>query len=728
MHRPLTPMAAALLATFALPMTVSHIAFAQAAQTEATLPEVKVRDTTGKNDYAPAVSTIGGKAPAALRDIAQSVTVINRAVLESQAATSMVEALRNVPGITISAGEGGQIGDNVNLRGYSARTDIFIDGFRDRGQYSRDTFFLDAVEVLKGPSSMLFGRGSTGGVINQVSKKPNLKASGEASFSIGTDSYYRTTLDVNRPLSDTSALRIEALASDAQSTRDVTESKHFGIAPSLRFGIGTPTEITLSALLQHNQDLPDYGFPLLTNGPGTPSRPINAPVNRFYGFTDDKNNQDVAVFNGTIRHKFSENVTLTNRTQYTKNKTEASPTPLGAAVSIGGGTPTLSTPLNLVTAPYNTRDRIVNDSSFFNQTDLIAKVKIGSMLNTITTGLELGRDKSTNDAYGWTNLGSVNLGNPVYGPKPANAVRTSTSVAETTADTAALYINDQIDLNKQWKLVGGLRWDRFSADFSSLTYATNVRTRFEHTDNMLSTRAGLIWQPTDTQSYYVSYGTSFNPSAETVTLAANTAALDPEKNRSFEVGAKLDFMNGNLSLNTAVFHVEKNNAKTTDPLTTTVNLDGDTRVQGFELGIVGRITPAWQLMAGYTFLDGKVIKSIDRTGTGTAASPFILSEGKILSNTPRHSASLWSTYSFLQNWEAGGGLVYSSERYVNNFESAIIDGYTRVDATLAYKQKAYDIRLNLQNLTNEHYFETASSGRATPVKGRSAIVSLVYRF
>lgn len=722
-------MTAALLAAFAVPMIFPQIAFAQTPSAqEAALPEIKVRDNAVKNDFNPGSSTIGGKTPTPIRDIPQSVTVINRAVLDSQAATTMVEALRNVPGITISAGEGGQIGDNINLRGYSARTDMFIDGFRDRGQYYRDTFFLDSVEVLKGPSSMLFGRGSTGGVINQVSKKPNLKASGEVSVSVGTDSYYRTTLDINRPLSETSAFRVEALASDVKSTRDVTESKHFGLAPSLRFGIGTPTEVTLSALIQRNNDLPDYGFPLLNSGPGTISKPINAPSNRFYGFTDDKNDQDVGIFNASIRHKFSQDITLTNRTQYSKNKTDAAPTPLSTPVMANGAIPTLLTPLNLITAPFSTRDRVINDKSLFNQTDLIIKKTLGGMQHTITAGAEFGQDKYNNDSYSWTNLGSVNLGNPVYGPKPANAVRTFNSVTETTANTAALYVNDQIDLNKQWKLVGGLRWDRFSADYSSLTIATNAKTQLSHTDKMLSTRAGLIWQPTEAQSYYVSYGTSFNPSAEAISLSTTTANLSPEKNRSVEVGAKLDFMNGNLTFNTALFRVQKNNARTTDPLTTIVNLDGDTRVQGFEAGIIGRITPAWQIMAGYTLLDGKVIKSIDRTGSGTTASPYIYSEGKTLSNTPRHSASLWTTYSFLGNWEAGGGFVYSSDRYVNNFESALIEGYTRVDGTLAYKEKNYDIRLNLQNITNKAYFETASSGRATPVRGRAAIVSVAYRF
>ncbi|MES3021893.1 MAG: TonB-dependent siderophore receptor [Pseudomonadota bacterium] len=725
-HR-LNPTAAALLAAFALPAALPQAAFAQAVAT--TLPEVKVEARVDQ-DFAPERSTVGAKAPLALRDIAQSVTVINRAVLESQAATSMVEALRNVPGITISAGEGGQIGDNINLRGFSARTDMFIDGFRDRGQYARDTFFLDAVEVLKGPSSMLFGRGSTGGVINQVSKKPGLKASSEASASIGTDDYYRATIDLNRPLSDTSALRISAMASDIGSTRDVSKAKHMGVAPSLRLGIGTPTEITLSALIQRNRDLPDYGMPLLGTGPGTVAKPIDAPSERFYGFTDDKNDQDVDVLTASVRHKFGPNVTVSNRTQFSQTETTASPTPLGAVVMVAPnpGPPSRNTPLNQLKAPYSTRDRVANDKTLFNQTDLIVKAVTGTIKHTITAGAELGRDKFSNDVYTWAGLGDANLGVSDYGPKPASATRTPGAVTDTTADTLAVYLNDQLELNKQWKLVGGLRWDRFSSDFSSKTTPAAAAVLRSRTDKMLSTRLGAIWQPSETQSYYVSYGTSFNPSAEAMSLSATTEGLTPEKNRSLEAGAKLDLLDGSLTFNTAVFRVEKTDARTTDPLSGLVNLDGNIRVQGVELGVVGRITPAWQVLAGYTWLDGQVVSSRDRSGAGTAASPYLYAQGKTLANTPEHSASLWSTYSFGGNWEAGGGVVYSSDRYVNNFESAQIDGYTRFDATLAYKQKNYDLRLNLQNVGDKRYFETASAGRATPAKGRTIIASVNYRF
>ena len=238
------------------------------------LPEIKASAPAERNN---SVGSTGSKIEAPLRDIPQSIIVLDRKLLDSQAAASLKDSLRNVPGITLGAGEGGVIGDNINLRGFSARTDIYLDGLRDRGQYTRDVFSLQAIEVLKGPSSMLFGRGSTGGVINQISKVPDLRARGEVSATIGTDDYYRVTGDINHPLSETSAVRIAVFGQDIRSTRDVTELSGGGIAPSIRFGIGTPTEVSFSLLVQRNDELPDYGFPFVTTaGPGSVRKPIEA--------------------------------------------------------------------------------------------------------------------------------------------------------------------------------------------------------------------------------------------------------------------------------------------------------------------------------------------------------------------------------------------------------------------------------------------------------------------
>jgi catecholate siderophore receptor len=722
----LKPLVAAVAACMAV---LPHAARAQARAPETTLPQVDVRGPSGREDYAPARSSLGGPAPAPLRDIPQTINVVNQAVIEAQGASSLTDVLRYVPGITVSAGEGGQIGNNINLRGFSARTDLFLDGMRDRGQVARDVFFLDSVEVLKGPASMLFGRGSTGGIVNQVSKRPALAPLSEVSASVGTDDYRRTTLDLNRPLSDSSAFRLSALAHDAESTRDIVETKRLGIAPSLRFGIGTPTEITLSALLQQNREIPDYGFPLVTeNGPGTVAKPIRAPADRFYGYTDDHFDQDIGVVGARMQHRISPALTLRNQTQLSGYKIDASPTPLGSVSRLGGGTPTLGTPLELLTALRQDRDREIQDTSLYNQTDLVSKIRTGAIEHTLTAGLEVGIDEFHEDRFTWTPTNvPVNLGSPATNARPGT--RFQSRRTDTDADSFAVYANDQLDLGKRWKLIGGLRWDRFKAETAEVNFnaagaATSQRNESK-TDKMLSTRAGVIYQPSATRSYYISYGTSFNPSAEAVSQSASTADLDPEKNRAYEAGAKWDLLDGDLQLNAAVFRVEKTNARSPDPLTGLQILAGKQRVDGVELGLVGRITPAWQVLAGYTLLHGKTLESPE---IGTGSNAGIPAEGKTLLNTPRHSASLWTTYRFAPSWEAGAGAVYVSDRYLNDFETAQVDAYTRFDATLAYRQAKYDLRLSLLNLSDELYFETASSGRAVPAEGRKALVTLTYRF
>ncbi|HEY3487044.1 MAG TPA: TonB-dependent receptor plug domain-containing protein, partial [Gammaproteobacteria bacterium] len=326
----LRPLSAALMVALAAPVpAVCAQQEIQSNGSEQVLPAVPVYGQE-ENNYAAGIANAGGKAPTPIRDVPQSVMVINQAVLEAQGATTLVEALRNAPGITLSAGEGGQIGDNVNIRGYSARTDLFLDGTRDRGQYARETFFLESVEVLRGPSSMLFGRGSTGGVVNQVTKQANLRDSTEVGVGVGTEAYRRATVDINRKTSDTSAFRVSALTHNNESTRDITESERAGVAGSLRFGIDTPTEIAVSAVIQRREDIPDYGVPVgVLGGEGTiesPGKPIATNRDNFYGFTDDIFEQDINVFGLRIKHEFSPTLSLRNQTQYNAATIHAMPT------------------------------------------------------------------------------------------------------------------------------------------------------------------------------------------------------------------------------------------------------------------------------------------------------------------------------------------------------------------------------------------------------------------
>jgi catecholate siderophore receptor len=695
-----------------------------AAPAENTLPAVRVTGQADTSrDFQADTSSVGAKVPAALRDIPQAVTVVPKALLQSQAVTSFTDALRNVPGITIGAAEAGQIGNNINLRGFTARTDIYLDGFRDRGQYYRDTFNLESIDVLYGPSSLYFGRGSTGGVINQVSKEPNLKPRADVSLMAGTHDRYRATVDVNQPINDTTAVRVNAFGQDIGTTRDVMKSKDYGVAPEIKFGIGTPTEVTLTALIEHNRDQPDYGVPALNGHP--------APVDRstFYGFTDDRTMQDVQTVAARIKHRFSDNLTLRNQTQFSHYSTDVRATNPAAVLTGPLATSTALTNGNFTTLPLSSlyvklqgKNRTINDHSIYNTTDLEAKFDTGFLKHDVITGVDLSHETYSNQTFTATaaglpsnTLAIVPLVDPVYTTRPASTRTVATNLAESSANGIGLYANDTISIGEHWKVVGGVRWDRYEA---SINNTINLPSYGTQTNFFTSVRGGVIWQPTDWQSYYVSYGTSFDPSLEALTLTNGTQNLPPEKNRSYEVGSKWDLLGGGLSISQSLFNIEKTNARTADS-TGVYHLDGDVRVRGYQLGIAGHITNKWQVFGGYTYMDGEVLKALD----GTA--------GKTPANTPRNMLTLWTTYAFTPQWEIGGGPTYMSSRYAANTNYVSVPGYTRWDAMAAYHAKKFDIQFNVLNMTDKKYYDAlipSDGGRAVPGVGRTFIGTLNYRF
>ncbi len=683
--------------------------------------------------------------PVELRDIPQSVIVIDRAVMDSQGATSMASALRNVPGLTIGAAEGGQIGTNINLNGFSARTDVYLDGARDRGQYYRDTFALDAIEVLMGPSSMLFGRGSTGGIINQVTKKPSLKPADEVQVSVNSTGMVRTLLDHNQPLSEKSAFRIAMMAQEGNgSDRDQTKLKDYGIAPSLKLGIGEPTTITLSALLQHNNDQVDYGLPNLNGSPAAVGR------NTAYGFNDDRTISDIASLSAVLEHKLSSTSHLRNQTQLNSVTTDARETAAQGLGILGlGGFSPLSVgttanpvaassvlPLSQLWVRQQSHDRVIRDDSIFNVTEFSGEVKSDSVQHTWLAGFELGQDNYNNQNY-YRNgsCNGIDL-NPVGGTSgytactpllssgsgntPTTAPSIAGNLATGKSSTVAAFANDTVDLGPDFKLVAGLRVDQFVASISNSLPTATTPAAASQTVNFTSVRAGGIWQPTPAQSYYLSYSTSFNPSLEQlVNTTGGSDPLPPQQNLAYEAGAKWEQNGGKLSLTAAVFQITQTNARSQDAVGV-YTATGTVRVNGMRAGVAGRVSDKLQVFGGYTHLDATIIDGI---APGT--------QGQTPANTPKDSASLWGSYAFIPNWELGGGATYSSERFANNTNLVSVPSYIRWDAVLAYHQPKYDLRLNFFNLFNASYYDAlipSDGGRAVPGLGRSAAVTVSYRF
>ncbi len=716
------PLGAAMLATLAL----APDSLAQTAG-EKTLPEVRVNETARSDGYVTDTATIGGGVPQPIRDIPQSVTIVNSALMQAQGATSLADALRNVPGITIGAAEGGSIGNNFNLRGFSARTDLYLDGMRDRGQYYRDVFSLDAVEVLQGPSSMLFGRGSTGGIINQVSKLPSLTPLATATLTVGTQPTVRGTVDFNQVLSESSALRVAAMAQDVHSTRDVMKNQDYGLAPAISVGLGTATEVTFNALLTHNDDMPDYGLPPVNGAPAAVDR------RNFYGATDDRTKQDVMNLNAIVTHKFTPSIRLRNQTQYSRYRIDAresGPNNVGTlvngvytafpATNLGNLT---GLPLDQLYVGLGSHDRDITDTSLYNQTDLIAQFQTGPVSHLLVTGLELGQD--TNDTQNYSRNIPGNANNyfravPLLSPPNAPAgdlpAVTGNRVQSSATDVAP-YLNDTMSFAGTWKAIAGVRYDRYHA---SLTNSLNQPPSAAQGIGFTSVRAGLIWQPAETQAYYASYGTSFNPSLETLTLVNGQQSLDPETSKQYEVGAKWDLLDGNLSLTSALFRIEKDHTRS-QIAPGFYELTGNIRVDGFQVSVAGRLTPAWQVFGGYTYLDARIV----------SASALDATQGKVPANTPENSASLWTAYDFTREWQAGTGITYMSDRYAANNNAVKVPAYFRWDAMLAWQQKSYTVQLNVFNLTSRLNYDAlipSDRGRSVPGTDLQAQLSIIYSF
>ncbi len=698
MNKKHTTLASRLLCSTSLCLALLPVAVHTAEPARKQLPTVTVEADREASTGYKTEALFSPKYTQPLLDTPQSVTVIPSEVIADRGATNLREVMRNVTGITLSAGEGGTPnGDNVNIRGFNARTDIFIDGVRDIGGYFRDPFNVDQVEVIKGPSSVYSGRGSTGGIINQVSKMPEREFFSGGSLSVGTDRLQRITADVNQPINDRSGVRLNAMAHAQEvAGRDEVEYERWGIAPSLAFGQGTDTRLTLTYLHQQENNLPDYGHPYF-NG-----RPVDVPRENFYGLVNrDYEDTMVDVLTAKVEHDFSDSLTLRNNTRYGRAAKDIIVTP-----------PRTPNPVTN-TLVRNGRDRDSVDAILLNQTDLVKDFSTGGVDHTLVTGVEIGRETSENKDRVISTMNTT-----LFNPNSHEAF-TGTIVpgskTETKANSQAAYIFDTAKLNEQWEVNGGLRWDRFNAETTS---DATPPTRFERTDTMFSWRGGVVYKPLENGSIYAAYGTSFNPSAEAITLNADNAVLDPEESLTYELGTKWDLLNDRVNLTAAVFRTEKTNARTEDPITEIVTLEGEQRVDGIELGITGQVTEAWRVFAGYAYLTSEIEESSDPAEVG-----------KDVNRTPNHTFTLWNTWQVAPKVEIGGGALYVDESFANTENTNKVPSYVLFDAMASYEiTENVALRLNLLNIADEEYYESAYSGHAIPGQGRTAMLTTSFRF
>ncbi len=660
-----------------------------------TLAPVTIK-ATADDAYSPAASSAATKGSAALRDIPQSVNVVPQQLLKDQGAQSMQDALRNVPGLTFSSGDGQR--DQVIIRGFTAIADQFIDGVRDDALYFRDLSNIERIEVLKGPAAVLYGRGSSGGLINRVTKKPRLgETFGEVTTTFGSYGLKRVETDLNTPLGESVALRLNFAKESSGSFRAQQFNDRYSIAPSLAFNISTDTKL----LLQYNQAtdarLTDFGIPSL-NG-----RPVDVPASTYYGSStarkDDTTTSHVSSYSATLDHRFNDSLSLRNTSRFSDYKLDRYNTNSSGLVNPVALTVQLS-------RGYILRD----ESGWFNQTDVTYKTTLGGFKQEILFGMEVGQQKRRSESVQtgvFTTVNIFNPGNVVIPPVTATTLNANAAIpAHTLQNIFGLYVQDQITLAKDFKALVGVRFDQFKQN----TRFDLKLAALERTDNAFSPRAGLVWQPSDSQSYYASYSRSFQPSAETFALAASNVANPPETTRNLEVGAKLDFFEGALSTTAALFNLQRANIKNTDPANPAVQINvGTQRTNGLELTANGRLPGKWDISAGYAFLDGKIVQSV--ATTASLQIPVVVGGvpalGKTSALTPRNSAFVWLMKDLGHGFSAGGGANYVGSYFTSLTNLVTVPSYLTGDLAASYKTKQYDIGVNLKNITNKKHIISA---------------------
>ncbi len=666
-----------------------------------------------------------------IRDTPQSITTLSRELVDDRGATSLNDALRNVPGITLGAGEFSWQGNNPTIRGFSARDDMYLDGLRDFGSYARDPFNLETVEVLLGPSSILFGRGSTGGAINQVSKRPRLERSTDVSVNVGSDATLRATADWSQPLAtlgDGAALRVNALAHRSEvSERDGARSRRYGLAPSLALGLGKPTQLVLSYMKQTSDDRPDYGLPWL-NG-----RPAPAPRDGFYGFASDYSEIDADIATATVLHRIGESITLNAQLRYADYEranriTEPLITPA----------PPSGTPLDQIAVTRYVFAGESDETLATGQVTATLDLGTGRVRHSLVTGIELAEETSEPLFAFGIGVPSTTLLDPSWREPFTAASLDPRITADTQAVTTALFALDTLKLGSAWQLVLGARHDRFETDYSAERFpgpptpfnagTASGRESFERTDNVTSYRTAVVYKPAESTTVYLAGSTSFNPSSQSLSflttgrgLGTENAPLDPEENRSLEVGIKRDLNDGTLSLSSAVFEITKRNARVPDPSNPGFNtLGGEQRIRGLSVDLTGMLAPRIYLASGYAYLDGEVVRGAAGAATGAR-----------LANTPEHSLSVWIDYRLNARFDMGLGARYVDEQLAQNTGSGRqAPSYTVFDAMLRYRASSTTaIKLNVTNLTDELYFEQLHPWHVVPGPGLTATlaVNMLYR-
>lgn len=705
---------------------------------EKTLKTVTVRDTqesaTAAKDKLLVTRTGIAKGNQALKDIPQTVTVMTEKLMDERNLDDFREVLKTTAGVTFMAGETGE--EDVRMRGFSLGQagDIYVDGLRDAPLIERDTFNLDRVEVLKGSASMLFGKGSTGGVVNQVNKQPFLMDQNEINVMAGSGHTRRITGDFNRQTGESSAVRLNVMDHQADNWGAKVDKK--GVAGTYRWGVGERDEYALGLYHLETKGRPLYNHPWLINTGSAITSASGSigtlvptlPAKNYYGLVSDHLRTESSY--GTFSHKrrFDQDSELKTTVRHGHYERDL----LASAIRFTNIT-TLSTLGNSTALTRSPKARRAESDLTQIQSDYTTSFEALGHRHSLIAGVDYSDEKALRNNSAAAGLPSYTLlGTTVGIPNNGQSITDTRAVAlnHFRARNIGLYAQDTLSLTSAIKVIVGLRMDRFSAQ-----YTDTSGNRNERNDTLWSPRIGAIWQPADDATYYVSYGTSYNTSGDTYQFAlgsfaagshnARTANTSPEKSRNIEIGSKFELFEKKTLLGIAFFHSQKYNERNTDPdsAASQMLLSGQRHASGMEFNFAGRITPAWEVFFNHTWIPRARIDVSNQTLSANGTGAQVQGDRSAL--TPKHSASLWTTWRLHPQWRMGAGLNHRSEQNPEGARHVTAPAFTTVDAMAEYTlSDATLLKLNITNLGNQLYADSLYRGFYMPGAPRRVELSL----
>ncbi|GGH16671.1 TonB-dependent receptor [Alsobacter metallidurans] len=664
----------------------------------------------------------------------RTVTAIPKEVIEEKQATSFRELVRTTPGLTLGSGEGGNaFGDRVFIRGFDARNDIYVDGVRDPGVNIRENFATEQVEVLKGPASTVGGRGTSGGAVNVVTKKPSFVSFYEAGLTGGTDATKRMTFDVNHVVSPEFAVRANGMVQGAGvAGRNEVFDNRWGGAIAATWKPNERFQMTVDYFHVDLDQLPDWGVPFDARK-RRPFTESGLNRNNYYGLPNrdfQKAKQDIAT--ASMSYELTDWATLSNKFRYGFSV-------LDYVASAPGSVNTTNPDPARWTVNSGAKSRYQENEVIANQTELTTKFTTFGLLHTLVSGVEISRENVSRDSYlalstesfgaGAIPGASLNLWDPGGGLIPFTGTFAKTGrPTEIGVDTRSAYLLDTVNWNDRFFLTGGVRVDDYGIKAAS-TAATGVRTTLERDDTMFNWNIGATYKPLPFAAVYAAYGTSSNPVGSELdgggndygALTASNAALGPEKNRSYEVGTKWELFDRRLLVTAALFQNEKSRARET--IGATVSPTGEYRVRGVEVGVGGNVTDRWSLFGGAVFMDSEVTKSA-----------IAANRGLQLANIAHESFSLLSKYAITDKLSVGAQATYIGRILGGTFaaNNNVLPGGWRLDLLAEYKFTDHvSARLNVLNVTDATIYDAFYRSNVPYVylaPGRAAYFSLNFKY